>query len=129
METKIINTQNSKSSKLDTVLWVLILILVAVGAFANYYFSELAWALRFAGWIILTCALLGLTAITTQGKKVWIFAKSAKMELLKVVWPKRDETIKITMVIAALVLAMSIILWCIDSVLLWAVSLLTKFLI
>ena len=115
-------TTNTPRLKLDTLLWMLIFALIAAGVFANYYFGELAWALRFTGWIILICVLFGLSAITAVGKKTWCFAKSARMELLKVVWPKREETIKITMVIAALVLVMSIMLWGMDSILLCAVS-------
>jgi len=113
---------NNQSSKLDKLLWILALLLLAAGVFANYYFSEFAWSLRFAGWIILICILIGIIAVTAQGKKFWVFAKNARMELLKVVWPKRDEVVKITMVIAGLVLVTSIIMWGIDSVLLWAVS-------
>ena len=118
-------TTSTPRSKIDTLLWVLILVLTAAGAFANYYFGELAWALRFTSWILLICVLLGLAALTVQGKKTWAFAKNAKIELLKVVWPTREETTKITMVVAALVLVASIILWGIDSVLLWTVGWLT----
>lgn len=123
METTDIS--HSKTGKTDKLLWILILILTAAGVFANYYFGELAWALRFTGWIILICVLLGLAALTVQGKKTWAFAKNARIELLKVVWPTREETTKITMVVAALVLVASIILWGIDSVLLWMVGWLT----
>ena len=118
-------TNNAPRSKLDTVLWTLVLVLIAAGAFANYYFSELAGALRFTGWIILICVLVGLAAATAQGKKTWAFAKDARMELLKVVWPTREETVKITMVVAAMVLVASIILWGIDAILLRAVAWLT----
>lgn len=116
------NVSHSKSDKLQ---WILISVLVLAGVVANYYFSEIAWALRLAGWIILVCILLGLVSTTVLGKSMWTFAKNARMELLKVVWPQRDEVIKITMVIAALVFATSIVLWSMDSVLLWAVSWLT----
>jgi preprotein translocase subunit SecE len=117
---EIIN--NTPHSKSDTLLWILISVLIAAGVFANCYFSELSWALRFTGWIILICVLVGLAATTLQGKKIWSFAKNARVELFKVVWPTREETVKITMVIAALVLVASIILWGIDSILLRAVA-------
>lgn len=119
-------TTSAPSQKLDKLLWLLVSILIAAGIFANYYFSEVVWSLRFTGWIFLICVLVGLVAITTQGKRLWVFTKEARIELLKVVWPKRDETVKITMVIAALVIAASIIMWGLDSVLLWAVGWLTK---
>ena len=113
----------------DKMLIAAILVLVGGGVFINYHFAEMEWALRFTGCILLFCALLGLAALTSYGKKFWIFAKGARIELLKVVWPKREETVKITMVVAGLVLAASLILWCIDSVLLWIIHNLTKLLI
>ena len=123
---QIMNTPNTIK---DKMLMVAILVLAGVGVFINYHFTEMEWALRFTGCILLFCALIGLAALTSRGKKFWIFAKGARNELLKVVWPKREETIKITMVVAGLVLVASIILWCIDSVLLWVIRGLTKILI
>jgi preprotein translocase subunit SecE len=105
------------------------LVFTGAGAFANYYFSEVEWALRFGGCVILFCILLGLASLTTRGKQLYNFAKGAKIELLKVVWPKREETVKITMVIAGLVVMTSIVLWCIDSVLLCGMRWLTNSLI
>ena len=122
-------TTNKPYSKLDIVLWIMVLVLTAAGAFANYYFSEVEWALRFTGCIVLFCVLIGLAGLTTRGKQVWRFAKDAKIELLKVVWPKREETVKITMVVAAMVVVASIVLWCVDSILLWIIRWLTKSLI
>lgn len=123
---QITNTPNTNKDKL---LMVAILVLVGAGVFINYHFNEMESALRFTGCILFFCALIGLAALTSRGKKFWIFAKDARNELLKVVWPKREETIKITIVVAGLVLVTSIILWCIDSILLWIISSLTKFLI
>ncbi len=115
-------TKNESRSKLDLFCWLLVIVLVAAGAFANYYFREAVWAMRFASGIVLVCVLLGLAAFTSQGKRLWGFAKEARMELFKVVWPTRDETIKTTAVVAALVFLMAVILWALDSILLWIVS-------
>jgi preprotein translocase subunit SecE len=127
METVNNNSSNNKHKfNSDILLWSLIWGLLIGGIFANYYFNELSWALRFAGWILLFCVLVGLVAITDKGKKLWKFAKDAKIELLKVVWPKREETMKITMVIAIMVVVTSIVLWGVDTILLWMVGLLVK---
>jgi preprotein translocase subunit SecE len=78
--------------------------------------------LRFAGWIILTCVWLWIFYQTFIGKKLFAFAMEARVELRKVVWPNRQETVQTTMIIAALVIVMSLILWGIDSVLMMAVN-------
>lgn len=119
-------TKNESRLKLDLLLWALILALATTGVYANYYFKELAWSLRFALGIVLFCVLIGLAALTVKGRALWTFAKEAKMELHKIVWPTRDETIKITAVVAALVFAMAIILWALDTLLLWIVGWFTK---
>jgi preprotein translocase subunit SecE len=119
-------TSPLRSPKIDIAIWVLISVMVAVAVVANHYFSEVALAVRITLWIILVCALLGLSVITAQGKRLWAFIKDARMELRKVVWPTRDETVKTTAVVAALVFAMSLVLWVIDSILLWIVGWLTR---
>lgn len=119
-------TKTASNSKVNILVWGLVLILVMAGVVANHYYSALALSLRFALWIILVCILLGLTALTSQGKSAWAFIKDARMELRKVVWPTRDETVKTTIVVAALVFVMSMVLWGIDTVLLLIVSRITS---
>jgi preprotein translocase subunit SecE len=113
---------NTKNSKRDTLLWVLIVILLAVGIGANYYYHQIVWSLRVAVGIVFV-GLLGLIALQTQqGKAALVFAKEARVELRRVTWPTRQETIQTTLLIVALVVIMALILWGIDSLLMWAAS-------
>lgn len=111
--------------KTDIYLWALIAILVSVGVAANYYFSSVVWTLRLSGWIVLVCVVIVLISRTAAGKKIWEFAKNARGELRKVVWPSRDETVRTTMIVAGMVVLMALILWGVDTILLWIVNLLT----
>jgi preprotein translocase subunit SecE len=113
-------------SKIDVVLWVLIIVLVCVALAADYYFSGIAWSLRLAGWIILVCLLVFLVLRTSKGQQMWKFAKEARIEMRKVVWPTRQDTVRATAIIALLVLVTALILWGVDSILLWLVGLLTS---
>lgn len=113
-----------KASKAQSALWLLILVLIAAGVFANYYFGSVAWPIRVAGWIVLACVILFVAYQTEVGKKVWVFAKEARVELYKVVWPTRKEATHMTLLLSALVLVIAIILWGMDSFLLWAINLL-----
>ncbi len=121
MNTKV---QDSKS-KIDVLLWILIIVLVCVALAIDYYFSEITWSLRLAGWIILACLLVFLILRTSKGKQMWKFAKQARIEMRKVVWPTRQDTVRATAIIALLVLVTALILWGMDSVLLWFIGLLT----
>jgi preprotein translocase subunit SecE len=98
---------------------------VAVVAAANYYFSSQSVALRIAGNIIAGIALLSVASFTLQGKRFLQFAREARIELRKVVWPTRQETFQSTLVIVAVVAITALFLWGVDSILLWAVSFLT----
>jgi preprotein translocase subunit SecE len=110
------------TSSFDAVKWVVIALLIAAGVWANYRYSEVEWALRFAGWIVLACVVLAIAYQTNAGRQAWEFSKSARTELRKVVWPTRQETIQTTIVIVVLVVLMALILWGIDSFLLWAMG-------
>ena len=108
--------------KSNSFLWVLIAILIIAGVVANYYFASVAWPLRLSGWIILAIIIVFLGSKTAAGKKLWQFAKEARVELRKVVWPTKDETIRNTTVIVLIVIFTAFILWCIDTLLLMAVN-------
>ena len=61
-----------------------------------------------------------------QGKRLSVFLQETKMELRKVVWPKRDETMKTTGMIMIAVVIVAIFLWIVDSIFSWMVQLLTN---
>ncbi|QLH42321.1 MAG: preprotein translocase subunit SecE [Coxiellaceae bacterium] len=106
-------------------MWLLALILLIGGIVANYYYRDVAWAIRAAIGIVLLCLIAIVALQTTQGKAIWQFAKDARLELRKVVWPTRQETIQTTMIVIAMVVVVSLLLWGIDSILMWGVSWLT----
>jgi preprotein translocase subunit SecE len=63
--------------------------------------------------------------MTAQGKAVIAFSKDARLELRKVVWPSRPETTQTTLMVIVLVIVMSLILWGIDTFLMWAIGWMT----
>jgi preprotein translocase subunit SecE len=120
-----IQTQNADISKWDFLKWGLVAILIMFGIAANHYYQEIAWSLRLAAWIVLTAITFFVALQTAKGRQIWEFFKESRTELRRVVWPSREETIKITAVIIAMVIVMSLILWGIDRLLLWGVAWLT----
>ena len=119
------NTREPYRLTIDSFLWGLVGLLLVGGIAANYYFIKVATALRVAGWIVLLCVVVALIFQTGQGRYLWAFGQDAKVELRKVVWPTRDETVQTTLIIALIVIAMALILWGLDSILLWSVGWLT----
>jgi preprotein translocase subunit SecE len=108
----------SLSSTADKIKWLVIFILIAAGVTANQYYSNQAFSLRLAGWCVLAAVLLGITASTAKGKIARAFMGEARVELRKVVWPTRQETIQTTFIVMIMVLIVALFLWGVDSLLL-----------
>lgn len=115
MENNIDNQPQATKSNRDILLWIGIACLVLAGVVANLYFSYIALAIRVAAWVVLACVIILLGLRSTQGANLLVFAKNARIELYKVVWPTRQETVHMTMIIAALVVVVAFLIWCFDS--------------
>ena len=99
------------------------LILVAVAVVGNSYFSDESLLYRVLG-ILALAAVAGLIALqTAKGAAFWALVKGSRTEIRKVVWPTRQETVQTTMIVVAFVLLVALILWGLDSLLGWLVSL------
>ena len=123
---KIDSQANTKISRIKNItMWILVLLFISAAIVSNYYYRSLALPLRLIGWLV----VLGVTAFlalqTTLGKGVWQFAQEARLELRKVVWRSRQETIRLTLTVAIIVAIASLMLWGMDGVLLWVVGWLT----
>lgn len=121
MNSKTSTTRNTT----DVMKWIGVTILIVLGIVANQYFKELAWSLRLTGWILLSLIALALALQTTRGRQFQKFAKDSQIELRKVVWPTRQETIRFTMGVIVMVIIMAVALWAIDTTLLWIVKVFT----
>ena len=74
--------------------------------------------------ILALSAVAGLVALqTAKGEAFWTLVKGSRTEIRKVVWPTRQETVQTTMIVVAFVLLVAMILWGLDSLLGWLVSL------
>ena len=117
--------ENQNETKLDWLKWLVVAVLIAAGLGANYYYSQQPWPLRLLGWMFLLAVVCSIVYVTRQGKQAVSFARESRIELRKVVWPTRQETVQTTLIIAAVVVILSLLLWGIDGVLVWAIGWLT----
>ncbi len=118
-------SQSRSKPKSDVFLWTTVLVLIVAAIGVDYYFKELPWAIRLAGWIVLACVLVFFVMMTNKGKQIWKFAKEARIEMRKLFWPTRQETIRTTAIVASLVLLTAVIMWGADAILFWLIGLLT----
>ena len=115
----------SSASVIDTVKLVFAASLLIAGIAGFYYFASYALVYRVVGILAVFGIAVGLLFTTAIGHTVWGFLTEAKMEVRKVIWPTRQETIQATMLVVIVVFGVGLILWLMDMVLFWAVGLLT----
>jgi preprotein translocase subunit SecE len=105
------------ASALDTVKLAVAAAILVGGVAGFYWLGDLPVWVR---WLIVFAAL-GAGAFvalqSAQGRAFWQFVQGSRVELRKVVWPTRQETLQTTLVVFALVLAMGIFFWLLDMLL------------
>ncbi len=108
----------------EIALWIGLLLITILAFFGTYYydFSAPIKAIIWIGWFVVA-VVLGF--FTSKGKEIFAFAKDAKIELQKVVWPTRQETIQTTSIVMVMVTITGFVLWGIDSIMMWAIAKLT----
>ena len=119
MTSKVEGSEN----RLDALKWLAVARLVAVGVVGNQYFSAEPILYRVLVLLVLAAAAGFLAFQTAKGKAFAVLLKEARVEIRKVVWPTRQETTQTTMIVVLVVLLMALMLWGLDSLLGWLVSL------
>ena len=110
---------------LDKVLQVLSLVFLAAAIGGFYYLGDESALIRAA---VLGGGLLAAVFAffrTDRGLQLWGFLQEARNEVRMVVWPTGKETMQMTMVVFVVVLAVGVMLWIFDFVLLTSVEYLT----
>ncbi len=115
----------ASTSVFDVVKQVFSVVFVAAGVAAFYYFSEVLLLYRVLGLVTLMLVVVGVMLTTELGRNVWAFVLESKQEVRKVVWPTREETMRTTLLVFAMVFIVGLILWLLDMSLFWGVRLLT----
>jgi len=117
------NTETKASnSALDVVMWLVSVAFLAAAVVGNYLFADEPLLYRVLGVVVLMLISLGAALMTGQGKGFMALLKEANIERRKVVWPTRQETTQTTLMILAVVVVMSILLWGLDTLLGWLIS-------
>ncbi len=111
------------TSRFDTVKWIVVFALLAVGVVGNSYFADQSLLYRVLGIVALGVVAALIALQTAKGAAFWTLVKGSRTEIRKVVWPTRQETVQTTLIVVAFVLLVALMLWGLDSLLGWLVSL------
>lgn len=91
-----------KSKGVNTALWLVAVLLLAVAAVGNAYFSShFSLIVRVLLLVVLLVGAVALAAITNQGQKAIHFMKDSRSELRKIIWPTRPEATQTTLIVVS----------------------------
>jgi preprotein translocase subunit SecE len=114
-----------EAGKFDSFKLVIAIALLVAGIGQFYYFEEESQLYRVLA-LLGIIAVAGGVAYTTQlGHGIWSFARDARTEVRKVIWPTRQETMQTTLMVVIMVILVGIMLWMMDMFLRWAVLIIT----
>jgi len=113
------------ASAKDTTLLTLSVLALFAGIGAFYWYEDQALPIRIAMVIAGLAAAAGFIWFSWYGREFRQFALAARIELRKVVWPEREETIKTTYVVFIFAIVMGLFFWGLDWGLTWLTRLLS----
>jgi len=108
----------------DLGLYVVAVLLIAAGVFVYTWFDQWNSTLRVAAVVAGLVAALAVFMMSAKGRDTRSFLAESRFELRKVVWPTRQEAMRLTWVVIVVVIAMSLILASFDWVIRWLLKLL-----
>lgn len=121
-----VHTEDQGSS-LDTVKLIISVTLLFLGIVGFYYFESwqgqpVSLLLRVLGLLAVVGAAVAIALSSLSGKRLLGFMRDSRLEVRKMVWPTRAETLQTTLMVMIIVLILSIFLWGVDSLLGWGVK-------
>ena len=116
----------SGTSGIDTAKLIMAILVLIGGVVVFYYFRD-EWTLlyRVLAMLAATLGSFGLIMTTAIGKSFLGFLRDSRVEVRKMVWPTRQETVQTTLIVVALVFLVGLLLWTLDAMLFWGISHLT----
>lgn len=105
-------TEVEKISKPNNILlWFATMAIIVFGVAVTMYSDMLGTSTYDTSLAVIVVLLaLVIARFTNQGRRFWAFFQASKLELAKVVWPTRKETMTITAMVIAVVIVFALII-------------------
>lgn len=110
---------------LDYLALIAGVLVIGAGVSAFYYFDA-QWAVWLRVLVVVGALIAGgiIAALSQPGRRFLSFLQEALIELRKVVWPTKQETMQTTLVVVVAVILVGIVLFIID----WLLALVVRIL-
>ena len=103
----------------DKIKLAIAVLLVVAGLAGFYVLKDQAIVLRLLAVVAGIAAGAAVAWTSEPGKAFVVYAREAIVEVKKVVWPTRKETVQTTAMVFAFVVVMAVFLWISDKTLEW----------
>jgi len=107
----------SETSTFDTLQLTVALMIIIGAVVGFYYYAEVPQIARVGGLLAAVGISVAIALRTERGRTTASFVKEAQIEVRKVVWPTRQETVQTTLVVMVVVVIIAIFLWLLDMAL------------
>lgn len=92
-----------------------VFIFILTGIVGFVYLNESPMVIRVLSVLIGFLLAAFVARYTTQGQDFYVFCRESAEETKKVVWPSRKETLQMSGIVFAFVVAMAAFLWLVDA--------------
>jgi len=118
----VVSKTEQSTSAIDTFKLLTAVLVLIAGVVGFYYFEDESQLLRVLGMLAVAVVAFLIAATSDPGRRGLGFVKDARVEVRKVVWPTRQETLQTTIAVLFMVILVAIMLWLFDMFLGWSVS-------
>ena len=115
------------SGFLDTVKLALAAAILIGGIAAFYVYEEQSLLVSVAAVLTSVGMAVAMFMQTERGRTLWKFIQGSRVEIRKVIWPTRQETLQTALTVMVFALILALFFWGLDFFLLWITRLLTGY--
>ncbi|MFN3714942.1 MAG: preprotein translocase subunit SecE [Alcanivoracaceae bacterium] len=109
--------EQGSAGGLDAIKWIVVTAIVVAAIWGNSYYADISPLYRALA-VVALAVVAGFVALQTeQGRAFNQLRKDAAIEMRKVVWPTRQETVQTTLIVLVFVVIVALILFFMDWIL------------
>lgn len=110
------NIAKKSSNILEMIKWFSIFTLFITSIVGNYLCCNCSILLRMIVITLIFFIAMYVISITRIGRLLVIFGQESRVELKQVMWPTYRDGLNITLVVVAVTIVVSLILWGLDAI-------------
>ena len=115
------------SGILDTIKIAIAAAILVGGIVAFYIYEEQSLLISVAAVLVCLFVAVAIFMLSDRGQLLWKFIQGSRVELRKVIWPTRQETLQTALTVMVFALILGLFFWGLDFFLLWITRLLTGY--